>query len=137
MATQYVTCPNCHTQNPGINTRCVNCGTAMPVAAAPMQQMPNMGAKPAGADKKVAAGICGIVLGGLGIHKFILGYQQEGIIMLSVYLGGLILGFFTCGITFLLSMAVHIVGIVEGVMYLTKSDEEFVNTYITHKKPWF
>ena len=137
MATQYVTCPNCHTQNPGINTRCVNCGTAMPVAAAPMQQMPNMGAKPAGADKKVAAGICGNVLGGLGIHKFILGYQQEGIIMLSVYLGGLILGFFTCGITFLLSMAVHIVGIVEGVMYLTKSDEEFVNTYITHKKPWF
>lgn len=137
MATQYVTCPNCHTQNPGINTRCVNCGTAMPVAAAPMQQMPNMGAKPAGADKKVAAGICGIVLGGLGIHKFILGYQQEGIIMLSVYLGGLILGFFTCGITFLLSMAVHIVGIVEGVMYLTKSDDEFVNTYITHKKPWF
>jgi len=137
MATQYVTCPNCHTQNPGINTRCVNCGTAMPVTAAPMQQMPNAGVQPAGADKKVAAGICGIVLGGLGIHKFILGYQQEGIIMLSVYLGGLILGFFTCGITFLLSMAVHIVGIVEGVMYLTKSDEEFVNTYITHKKPWF
>jgi TM2 domain-containing membrane protein YozV len=137
MATQYVTCPNCHTQNPGINSRCVNCGTAMPVAAAPMQQMPNVGAKPAGADKKVAAGICGIVLGGLGIHKFILGYQQEGIIMLSVYLGGLILGFFTCGITFLLSMAVHVVGIVEGIMYLMKSDEEFVDTYINHKKPWF
>jgi TM2 domain-containing membrane protein YozV len=137
MATQYVTCPNCHTQNPGINSRCVNCGTAMPVAAAPMQQMPNVGAKPVGADKKVAAGICGIVLGGLGIHKFILGYQQEGIIMLSVYLGGLILGFFTCGITFLLSMAVHVVGIVEGIMYLMKSDEEFVDTYINHKKPWF
>jgi len=137
MATQYVTCPNCHTQNPGINSRCVNCGTAMPVASAPMQQMPNVGAKPAGADKKVAAGICGIVLGGLGIHKFILGYQQEGIIMLSVYLGGLILGFFTCGITFLLSMAVHVVGIVEGIMYLMKSDEEFVDTYINHKKPWF
>jgi len=137
MATQYVTCPNCHTQNPGINSRCVNCGTAMPVAAAPMQQMPNVGARPAGADKKVAAGICGIVLGGLGIHKFILGYQQEGIIMLSVYLGGLILGFFTCGITFLLSMAVHVVGIVEGIMYLMKSDEEFVDTYINHKKPWF
>jgi len=109
----------------------------MPVAFAPMQQMPNVGAKPAGADKKVAAGICDIVLNGLDIHKFILGYQQEGIIMLSVYLGGLILGFFTCGITFLLSMAVHVVGIVEGIMYLMKSDEEFVDTYINHKKPWF
>src|SRR5262249_365237 len=126
MATRYVTCPNCHTQNPGVNDRCLNCGTAMPVAPQPMQQYPqSTGTQVPGADKKVAAGICGIVLGGLGIHKFILGYQQEGIIMLSIYLGGLILSFFTCGLTALASMAVHVIGIVEGIMYLTKSDEEF------------
>src|SRR6185369_5068383 len=85
MATRYVTCPNCHTQNPGVNARCLNCGTAMPVAPSPMQQVPQQqGAQIPGADKKIAAGLCGILLGGLGIHKFILGYQQDGIILLSV-----------------------------------------------------
>ena len=137
MATRYVTCPNCHTQNPGINDRCVNCGTAMPATSAPMQQMPNAAPKSAGADKKLAAGLCGILLGGFGVHKFILGYQQEGIIMLSAYIVGLVLTAITCGIAFPLPLAVHIVGIVEGIMYLTKSDEEFVNTYIINKKPWF
>jgi TM2 domain-containing membrane protein YozV len=104
-----------------------------------MQQYPQQqqGAQIPGADKKMAAGLCGILLGGFGVHKFILGYQQEGIIMLSVWIGGLILSVFTCGITGLASMAVSIIGIVEGIMYLTKSDEEFVNTYITNKKPWF
>jgi len=37
-----------------------------------------------GADKKIVAGILGIVVGGFGIHKFILGYQREGLIMLLV-----------------------------------------------------
>ena len=37
-----------------------------------------------GAEKKVAAGILGILLGGLGIHKFVLGYTGAGITMLLV-----------------------------------------------------
>ena len=84
-----------------------------------------------GASKKLPAGICGILLGGLGIHKFILGYQTEGIIMLLVSLVG---GFLTCGLA---SIAVYVIGLVEGVIYLTKSDEEFVRTYIQGKKGWF
>ncbi|HEY2867479.1 MAG TPA: hypothetical protein VGJ02_10340 [Pyrinomonadaceae bacterium] len=137
MATQYVTCPNCHTQNPGINSRCVNCGTAMPVAAAPMQQMPNAAAKPAGADKKLAAGLCGILLGAFGVHKFILGYQTEGFILLGVTLAAWVITFITCGIGVFLVFIPSIIGIIEGVIYLTKSDEDFVNTYIINKKPWF
>ena len=35
-------------------------------------------------SKKVAAGILGILVGALGIHKFVLGYQLAGIIMLGV-----------------------------------------------------
>lgn len=135
MATQYVTCPNCKTQNMAPGGRCTNCGTSLPIGAMPMQ--PVYQQRPPGADKKIAAGICGILLGGLGVHKFVLGYQNEGIIMLSVYLGGLVLSFFTCGITGLASIAVGIIGIVEGIMYLTKSDEEFSQTYIVNKKPWF
>ena len=80
-----------------------------------------------GADKKIVASILGIVIGGLGIHKFILGYQKEGLIMLLVSV-------LSCGI---LAPVMHIIGIIEGVMYITKSDEDFVRTYIQGRKGWF
>ncbi len=138
MATQYRPCPGCGTQNLGINVRCTNCGTVLPLSPMPMQHVPSSGgtALP-GVEKKIAAGICGIVLGGLGVHKFILGYNQEGIILLSVYLVSIVLTFITCGVAFPLLFIPSIIGIIEGIMYLTKSDEEFVQTYILNKKPWF
>lgn len=77
---------------------------------------------PAGAEKKLGAGLLGILIGGLGVHKFYLGYTKEGIIQ--------ILLFFLCGLGAL-------IGLIEGIIYLTKSDEDFVNTYITNKKGWF
>jgi len=80
-----------------------------------------------GADRKIAAGIIAILLGSLGIHKFILGYTTEGIIMLLVSL-------LTCGVG---ATVMWVIGIVEGVIYLTKTDAEFVATYITNKKGWF
>jgi len=106
----------------------------LPVGA-PMQ--PVYSQKPAGADKKLAAGLCGIFLGGFGIHKFILGYQNEGIIMLGITLAAWVITFITCGIGAPLVMIPGIIGLVEGIMYLTKSDEEFSQTYIIGKKPWF
>ena len=90
-----------------------------------------------GADKKVLAGILGILLGGLGIHKFILGYSTEGGIMLAVTLVGSLLSLCTFGLSLLVPLAMGIIGLVEGIIYLTKSDEEFVATYITNKKGWF
>ena len=82
-------------------------------------------------NKKILAGILAIVLGGFGIHKFILGYTKEGIIMLAVTL---VVGAFTCGIG---ASLMGIVGLIEGIIYLTKSDEEFYNTYQVGDKPWF
>lgn len=79
------------------------------------------------AGKKIAAGICGILLGSLGIHKFILGLNKPAIIMLLVTL-------LTCGIGYFVML---IVGIVEGIIYLTKSDEEFYQLYAVQKKEWF
>ncbi|MFT3919366.1 TM2 domain-containing protein [Cloacibacterium sp.] len=73
-------------------------------------------------NKKVLAGVLAILLGGLGVHKFILGYTKEGIIQL-------ILGF-ACGIG-------AVIGLIEGIIYLTKSDEDFYNTYQVGKKGWF
>lgn len=87
--------------------------------------------KASGENKKLLAGILALLLGSLGIHKFILGYNKEGIIMLVVTL---ILGSFTCGIG---ASLMWVVGIIEGIMYLTKSDEEFYNTYQVGQKPWF
>ncbi len=84
-----------------------------------------------GENKKLLAGILAIVLGSLGIHKFILGYNKEGIIMLVVTI---VLGVFTCGIG---ASLMGLLGLIEGIIYLTKSDEEFYNTYQVGQKPWF
>jgi len=60
--------------------------------------------------------------------------------LLAANLGAMILVMVSCGILFPLifvSMAASVIGLIEGILYLTKSDEEFVQTYILNKKPWF
>jgi len=79
------------------------------------------------AGKKIAAGICGILIGALGIHKFILGYNSAGLIMLLVSV-------LTCGIG---AIPMTIIGLIEGIIYLTKSDQEFQQQYGNNQKPWF
>ena len=74
-------------------------------------------------SKRVIAGVFGIILGELGIHKFILGYTKEGLIQILIT-------FCTCGIA-------GLIGKIEGIVYLTKSDEEFVDTYQNNYKGWF
>lgn len=79
------------------------------------------------AGKKIAAGICGIFLGAFGIHKFILGYSNAGLIMLLVSV-------LTCGVG---AIPMSIIGLIEGIIYLTKSDQEFQQQYGNNQKPWF
>ena len=86
-------------------------------------------------DKKIIAGILGIVVGSLGVHKFYLGYMTEGGIMLGVTVVSLILTMLVIGIFGV--MAMSIIGLIEGIMYLTKPDDEFVMTYGVNKKAWF
>ena len=89
----------------------------------------NENGKIAGADKKITAGILAILLGGLGIHKFILGYRSAGLIMLLVSILGAIL--------IIPAVVMSIIGLVEGIIYLTKDDEDFVRQYIDQEKAWF
>lgn len=86
-------------------------------------------------NKKVLVGILAIVLGSLGVHKFILGYQKEGFILLGASVIGYITVCFVIG-GFILT-ATAVIGLIEGIIYLTKSDEEFYNTYQVGRKPWF
>ena len=96
---------------------------------------PTPSSSPSGADKKIIAGICGIVVGYFGVHKFVLGYNKEGGIMLGVSLAGILLSCFV--LPGLATLAMGVIGLIDGIMYLTKTDEEFVATYITGSKPWF
>ena len=110
---------------------------------------PNYSAPPAGdftsplpdrseaASKKLAAGITGIIVGGFGVHKFILGYTNAAAIMLAISLASFVGGIVTCGITIPAMAVMQIIGLVEGIIYLTKSDEEFYRTYMVGKKEWF
>ncbi|MBE7629778.1 TM2 domain-containing protein [Tenacibaculum piscium] len=78
-------------------------------------------------SKRVLGGVLAILIGPLGIHKFALGYTKEGLIML---LGSVL----TCGLA---APIFAIISLVEGITYLTKSDEEFINMYQVNKKGWF
>jgi TM2 domain-containing membrane protein YozV len=76
---------------------------------------------------KLAAGLCGILLGPLGVHKFLLGMTTPGLIVAAITV-------LTCGIGTALT---YPLGIIEGVIYLSRSDAEFYETYVVGKKPWF
>jgi TM2 domain-containing membrane protein YozV len=72
-------------------------------------------------SKRIVAGILALVIGGLGVHKFYLGYTGAGILQI-------VLSCFGIG---------GIVALVEGIIYLTKTDEEFIQTYQIREKQWF
>jgi TM2 domain-containing membrane protein YozV len=73
------------------------------------------------ASKKMVAGLLGILLGGLGIHKFYLGFTTAGVIMILLACTGIS----------------GIIGLIEGIIYLTKSDEDFHRDYVVNEKQWF
>jgi TM2 domain-containing membrane protein YozV len=78
-------------------------------------------------SKKTSAGICAILIGCFGVHKFILGYSNAGIVMILVTV-------LTCGMA---GVVMGIIGLVEGIIYLTMTDAQFYETYIANKKEWF
>lgn len=86
-------------------------------------------------NKKLLAGILAILFGAFGVHKFILGYNKEGGILLGVTLLGIVLS--CVGVGILVVWLTGLVGLIEGIIYLTKSDTEFYNTYQIGRKPWF
>ncbi|MBR5950830.1 MAG: NINE protein [Actinomycetaceae bacterium] len=80
-----------------------------------------------GTKSKIAAGLLGIFLGAFGVHKFYLGYTVPGVILL-------LLTILTFGIA---AMVTSVIGVVEGIIYLTMDDMRFYYTYEVGKKEWF
>ena len=121
-------CPNCGATLPPDTGRCRKCGSyveqapqlvaapppAAPPLAAPAQLTP-MVAQPIGppVKSKITAGLLGIFLGCLGIHRFYLGYTGIGLAQILMTLVG---AWFTCGLS---AVAAGIWGLIDGILILT------------------
>ena len=93
-------CPHCGAEVNPEAVMCVACGTKF---AEPEPEM---------SDKsKLAAGLLGIFLGGLGIHNFYLGYVVKGIVKILMSTLGIAL----CGLGPFISL---VWGFIEGIFIL-------------------
>ena len=110
-------CPNCGAAIPPGSNRCRKCGgfADQPASAPPAQQPEAPVEQPVGppVKSKLAAGLLGIFLGALGIHRFYLGYVGIGVAQLVLTL---CVSWITCGLS---ALAAAIWGLIEGIMILT------------------
>ena len=81
-------------------------------------------------SKRLIAGLFGIILGVFGVHKFFLGFIKQGVIMLVISL----LGFILLGLP---TSIIALIGLIEGIIYLARSNEDFEQNYIQGNKGWF
>ena len=84
-----------------------------------------------GAKDHVVASLLAIFLGPLGIHKFYLGYNTAAFITMAVTILGSIVTF---------GLAANVMGVlslIEGIIYLSKSQTEFEPIYVVGHKEWF
>lgn len=68
---------------------------------------------------KWVAALLALIAGGLGIHKFYLGKNTAGLIMLIAFLAGLILAAIP-------TVIISIVAFIECVIYVVKSEQQFL-----------
>ena len=106
----------------GLNEKyCLECGSIINAKAeicpkCGVRQMPApsaIGISSASGKNRVLAAVFAILLGGLGIHKFYLGRIGQGIIYL----------------VFCWTFIPALIGFVEGIIYLTMTDEAFNAKY--------
>jgi TM2 domain-containing membrane protein YozV len=65
---------------------------------------------------RTTAGILAILLGGIGVHKFYLNETGLGVLYLC----------------FSWTFIPAIIGVIEGILYLTKTDQEFEQKYVNN-----
>jgi TM2 domain-containing membrane protein YozV len=104
----------------------------MPAAALPAGMAATGAAYP---KSHVAAGLLALLLGSWGIHKFYLGYNTEGAILLGGTIASIVLCIIIIGVFGL--MAIGLICFVEAIIYLTKTEAEFHQAYVVERRPWF
>lgn len=123
-------CPQCGAPIDPMSTNCKYCGAEITIQTP--QQVPQYQVQQSQQNiqpqyiqpqdvpvyqtskNKTTAGILALLLGGLGIHKFYLGRIGWGIIY----------------ILFCWTYIPAFVGLIEGIIYLTSSDEKFYYKYV-------
>jgi len=113
-------CPNCGAETAAEQIVCLKCGVAL--------ETPKSINAGASGKSRVTAALLAIFLGAIGAHEFYLGHNRSALIRLAVGVVGLVIG-----LTFVASL----IGLIEGIIYLTKSDEEFNQVYLIGGKEWF
>lgn len=105
-------CPVCNTENREGVSKCFTCGhefvSVQPTTIPYQQTTPVQSSK-----NRVTAGLLAILLGNVGVHKFYLGQTGMGILYL----------------VFCWTFVPAIIGIIEGITYLTMSDQAFAEKY--------
>ena len=109
-------CHNCGAKLEDDKLYCPYCGTANNFEEEIEYEKANNSTEQ---KSKLAAGLLGIFLGGLGIHNFYLGYTTKGVIqlLLSTIGWAVLVGPFVA----------HIWGFIEGIMIIAGSISEDAN----------
>lgn len=123
---------------------CTRLKSALPITASsqpdPVQdgRASRTGSDPRPKKDRTTAALLAIFLGGFGVHKLYLGYTNvAGVILpISIFMP-MILIWFLAPVVWVWFFVMGAIGIAEGVIYLTKTDEEFQETYVGKKHEWF
>jgi TM2 domain-containing membrane protein YozV/cold shock CspA family protein len=83
-----------------------------------------------GDKNKIVAALLAFFLGWLGIHKFYLGKNTAGIIMLLCGTVGWIL-------LAIPPLVIGVIAFIEFIIYILKTDQEFHEQYVVGDKAWF
>jgi hypothetical protein len=162
LSCKAVACPGCGCEPRSQRNFCCRCGKpTLPIQIICTQ----CGVSLIQNEKtKSTAGIFGILLGAFGAHKFYLGYKRQALfVLITPFAAGLALALFNllCGIiaagggdfrwdyvfwlllsTYFLGWVIgtgvmQLLGCIEGIKYLTMSDENFAAVYVHSRKCWF
>ena len=147
MITNKINCPHCNShlvsklEYVGMTVKCPSCKHKLkipvpeleediPLARIIRDREPLVEEYEEESSNRVLAGVMGMLLGALGIHKFVLGYTGAGVIMLLVSIGG-------CLLFFIGPMIMGLIGFIEGIIYLTMTERDFRKVHGRMRRSWF
>ena len=87
---------------------------------------------------KIVAGLMALFLGIFGVHKFYLGFTLPGMIYgMCSWIFWVLAGATEEPIFLLPMFIIGIFSLVDAVIYLSRTDEDFQRIYVEDKKQWF